>query len=501
MALLLNKLKFRQFAKVPVRYKHGKEHWAKLKKKKTAKDKALEHFDEFYAAVYENNWLDIRAALLKEESKYIAVVNNFSDTERIRSDLELLGAIHLKNLYDSQKDNISFFQSKRKSKIEKLQEDNNSTDVVNTSKDQLNEIKKMYSANYPNLLEALNAENTESIKEDTSAPIKLQSIEKDLNEMNLDNDRIINSSVNLSMLHEYIPATKIKGLDDWVLESDHYKFYDVSDGHKIDVEKESVLSFPGHLHAYTFEKGNNTKFPKPRKGSTGVLDYYLFDGGSILPVLALDIKLGDIVLDMCAAPGGKALTILQTLLPHALVANDISQSRVNRIKNVMNQYISDVYNTEKLLFITERDARAIDEATMFNKILVDVPCTTDRHILHSDENNIFKPSRLKERLKMPEIQSEILTNALKLVSVGGTVVYSTCSLSPIQNDGVVHVALKKAWEENGSVVVIKDMTEALLPLRYIYKFGNIGSKYGHIVIPTLKNNWGPMYFCKMVRIQ
>lgn len=45
------------------------------------------------------------------------------------------------------------------------------------------------------------------------------------------------------------------------------------------------------------------------------LDYYLMDGGSILPVFALDLKLGDRVLDMCSAPGGKALATLQTLLP------------------------------------------------------------------------------------------------------------------------------------------------------------------------------------------
>lgn len=44
------------------------------------------------------------------------------------------------------------------------------------------------------------------------------------------------------------------------------------------------------------------------------LGYYLMDGGSILPVFALDLKLGDRVLDMCSAPGGKALAILQTLL-------------------------------------------------------------------------------------------------------------------------------------------------------------------------------------------
>lgn len=44
---------------------------------------------------------------------------------------------------------------------------------------------------------------------------------------------------------------------------------------------------------------------------------------------------------------------------------------------------------------------------------------------------------------------------MKLVSVGGTVVYSTCSLSPIQNDGVVQVALKRAWQENNCVMVVK----------------------------------------------
>lgn len=46
-----------------------------------------------------------------------------------------------------------------------------------------------------------------------------------------------------------------------------------------------------------------------------IIDYYLMDGGSILPVLALDLQFGDRVLDMCSAPGGKALASLQTLLP------------------------------------------------------------------------------------------------------------------------------------------------------------------------------------------
>ncbi|XP_071879065.1 5-methylcytosine rRNA methyltransferase l(2)10685 [Bombus fervidus] len=497
MIVLLNKLKLKQIVQVSARYAHEKIHWAKLKKRKMAKDKALEHFNEFYAGVYGDKWPNIRAALLSEESKYMAVVNNFSDAERVQHELELLGAINLRSLYNVQKENVDFFEAKRVTRYGKLPDKQNSKGIT-TSENQSEELQTTYSANYPN---SLNAETTELVKKDERIPTELKSIDENLNEVELDTNRIVNSSVDLAILQEYIPATKIKGSDGWVLESDYYKFYDKANDFQINVEKEFVLPFPEYLYIYAFERENYSRFPNPKKGSTGVSDYYLFDGGSILPVLALDIQFNDIVLDMCAAPGGKALTILQTLMPRVLVANDVTESRIKRLKNVMNQYVSNMCEKENTLTITQQDARAIDENGTYNKILVDVPCTTDRHILHSDDNNIFKPSRIKERLKMPEVQSEILTTALKLVSVGGTVVYSTCSLSPVQNDGVVHVALKRAWEEHNSVMVVKDMTEALLPLRCLYDFGNIDLKYGHIVVPNLKNNWGPMYFCKMVKVQ
>lgn len=86
---------------------------------------------------------------------------------------------------------------------------------------------------------------------------------------------------------------------------------------------------------------------------------------------------------------------------------------------------------------------------------VDVPCTTDRHSVYEGDNNIFKADRIKERLKLPEMQSELLENGLKMLNIGGILVYSTCSLSPIQNDGVVHMALKKIYERTSMKFVIK----------------------------------------------
>ncbi|KAF3430370.1 hypothetical protein E2986_10114 [Frieseomelitta varia] len=370
MAVLLNMLTLKQIVHVSARYAHKKIHWAKLKKLKTVRDKALEHFDEFYANVYGKKWPDIRAALLKEETKYMAVVNNFSDPDRVKSELELLGAINLRTLYNVHKENLDFFEAKRKAESQ----DEQNLEQVTTSEDQLAELQTIHPANRPNLFEALNAESTEFVNNDRQKHIELKSIDENLNEVELDTNRIVNSSLDLSMLQEYIPTTKIKGLDDWVLESDHYKFYDKASDFRINVEKESVLSFPEHLYVYTFERENYTRFPNPKKGSTGVSDYYLFDGGSILPVLALDIQFNDMVLDMCAAPGGKALTIFQTLMPRVLVANDVGQSRINRLKNVMNEYVSNICEGQNMLIITQQDGRSIDENGRYNKVSMFVQC-------------------------------------------------------------------------------------------------------------------------------
>lgn len=97
-------------------------------------------------------------------------------------------------------------------------------------------------------------------------------------------------------------------------------------------------------------------------------DYYLLDGGSILPVLALDLRPNDEVLDMCAAPGGKSLAVLQTFMPGLLVANDIKPGRTARIQNVIDQYIDGMGQWEDKLVVTQNDARFISEPNVFNKV-------------------------------------------------------------------------------------------------------------------------------------
>lgn len=218
--------------------------------------------------------------------------------------------------------------------------------------------------------------------------------------------------------------------------------------------------------------------------------------------MLLDVKLGDRVLDACAAPGGKSLLVLQTLHPNKLVCNDVMESRVNRIRKVMNEYLFDYHERweGQILFVNQCDARNLDEYGTYDKILVDVPCTTDRHSLVEDDNNIFKPTRIKERLRIPELQSGILANCLRLLKPGGCLVYSTCSLSPVQNDGVVHMALQKLFNEYGLTFIIKDLSNVINLFNNIFRFEYPKNlKYGQMVLPYLPANFGPIYFSKIKR--
>lgn len=235
---------------------------------------------------------------------------------------------------------------------------------------------------------------------------------------------------------------------------------------------------------------------------TGVLSHYLMDGASILPPLLLDVKPGDRVLDACSAPGGKSLLMLQTLYPDQLICNDVMESRVNRIRKVMKEYLFDFHESweNQRLILNQCDARNLDDYGTYDKVLVDVPCTNDRHSLMENDNNIFKPTRIKERLRIPELQADILANCLRLLKPGGSLVYSTCSLSPVQNDGVVHMALQKVFNDFGLSFVIKDLSQLIQLFSDIYRFEYPkGLKYGQMVLPYLPANFGPMYFSKISR--
>ena len=94
-------------------------------------------------------------------------------------------------------------------------------------------------------------------------------------------------------------------------------------------------------------------------------------------------------------------------------------------------------------------------------------------------------------------------SAMKCVKQGGSVVYSTCTLSPIQNDGVVYDALKSVYADTGLEFIVEDLSVAMDPFRTIMKISDktkgTAPYYGQLVLPTMENNFGPMYLAKLTR--
>ncbi|XP_055595367.1 5-methylcytosine rRNA methyltransferase NSUN4 [Uranotaenia lowii] len=489
-------LKIRTWNHVFIRLKHSKTHWSQAQKKQFAKDRALENFDDFYGQVYGKGWKSIRIALLSEH-KYMALVNQFGDNEQTVARLEAEGAINVREVYKARKRNMTESNQTMFAKDRVFKMDQKIG--VFAEQQQRQEMEKIYHNDVP--------DSGVSFEKNEVGEAKTVDYKKSLNrtlhdDTEMDYQRLIDPSTGSSSLHEFIPATKLKGMEDYVPESDHYKYYNTNADFPIKIEMEHNFEIPENLDIYTYERCNTSQFEPPRTSSTGVLSHILLDGASILPALALDVQPGDRVLDACAAPGGKSLLLLQTLRPGTLVCNDLQESRVNRIKKLMNSYFYDFNERwrKNRCFITQTDARDLKEYDMYDRVLVDVPCTTDRHSVMENDNNIFKPGRVKERIRLPELQAAILSNCLKLLRPGGSLVYSTCSLSPVQNDGVVHMALSNVFNDTGLTVTVKDLSLVMQPFSDLFKFAFPNTlKYGQLVLPFLPTNFGPMYFCKLQR--
>ena len=158
---------------------------------------------------------------------------------------------------------------------------------------------------------------------------------------------------------------------------------------------------------------------------------------SMLPVLALDPKPGEYILDLCASPGSKTSQIAEHLNDSGVVvANEIVRGRVNLLVSNMQRHRS------RSNIIVNHDARHFPKIPEFgyDRILVDAPCTgtgTTRKNPHVWSR--WKPSGGRS---MQKLQIDILSRATKLVKSGGRVVYSTCSLDPIENEAVVAEVLR-----------------------------------------------------------
>jgi len=159
---------------------------------------------------------------------------------------------------------------------------------------------------------------------------------------------------------------------------------------------------------------------------------YAMNASSLLPVLALDPQPGDVVLDACAAPGGKAMFIAD-LLNHQghLIANDLSSFRRHRMQQLFAAYDK----TDVEVLGQKAEVLFNDYKDHFDKILIDSPCSSEKHIFNN-------PNEIKKwEYSRVELLHQRQVNLVNMVSLclkpGGRLVYSTCAITPEENEAVV----------------------------------------------------------------
>lgn len=192
------------------------------------------------------------------------------------------------------------------------------------------------------------------------------------------------------------------------------------------------------------------------------------DESSMMPAHALQLEKGMTVLDMCAAPGGKTTHIAQLLdnTGH-ITALDLHENKL--------KYIHE--NAERLGFThistvaaDARQAQEVLEQKQFDRILVDAPCSGYGVIRRKPDMKYAKKPQDAERLAT--IQLAILNEAYSLLSPGGILVYSTCTIEPTENDEVIDAFLQTH----------QDMQELSLPDVFT-ALPHGAAKVGHKVLP------------------
>ena len=283
--------------------------------------------------------------------------------------------------------------------------------------------------------------------------------------------------------------------------------------------------------------------PKPVGASRKLITHWNLDAASALAAHLLSIQPGDNVLDLCAAPGGKSIALAQNIWPQLhdpkqrgtssaelkqlghLTSNELDPSRYKRLTENLKAYLpSHLFNQKQVstLRIDCTDPLAARKLSIgsagYDKVLVDAPCSSERHIIHAHiaaqaagrvapEMANWRPGSSK---RLAKTQVDLLMTGLRAARIGGSILYATCSIEMAENDGVV---------EKVQALVQKERKKGALS--WSFKIGfNVGdgdeqleaelehkwaqrTRYGWIVLPDhpSRHGWGPLFFVVLTKVE
>lgn len=191
---------------------------------------------------------------------------------------------------------------------------------------------------------------------------------------------------------------------------------------------------------------------------------------SMIPPIVLEVKPHHTVLDMCAAPGSKTAQLIEALHEGTdeptgfVIANDADARRSHMLVHQLKRL-----NSANML-VVNHDAQFFPRIKLeadgpkgnflkFDRILCDVPCSGDGTMRKNV--NVWKDWNTQNGLGLHNVQCNILNRGLHLLKTGGRLVYSTCSLNPIENEAVVAQALRK-WGDKIRLVNCDDKLPGLI---------------------------------------
>ena len=165
------------------------------------------------------------------------------------------------------------------------------------------------------------------------------------------------------------------------------------------------------------------------------------------------------------------------------IANELSYARRKRLEEVVRTHVPDASRSQIRVKGWDASQIGIRAKETYSRVILDAPCSSERHLLEQDPTmQEWKISRTKQ---LAQRQYALICSAVLALKPGGVLLYSTCSLSDFENDGVVERLLDRKGDQ--------------IQLDPTFQPGFEKTKFGFYILPDRVEGQGPLYFCRLLK--